>query len=182
MQTNGPADSTVSGEDASRSRFLVDLASIDLKRVLVSKAQLEDTNPHRGVMALLDAVIWESDDRRLTVGVKHNRSDEFWCAGHFPGKPVLPGVLQIEAGAQLACYNYNSRNRQEKRVVLFTRIEDASFRMMVEPGDDLYIICKEVKMSKRRFVTDVQGIVNGKLAFEARVCGMQLAAGEDANA
>jgi len=169
--------STADGsEDASRSRFLVDLATIDLTQRLVTRTQLEDTNPHRGDMALLDAVIWESADRTMTVGVKHNRSDEFWCAGHFPGKPVLPGVLQIEAGAQLACYNYNSRNSQEKKVVLFTRIEDASFRSMVEPGDDLYLICKQVKMSKRRFITDVQGIVNGRLAFEARVSGMQLAA------
>ncbi len=168
----------VGGEDASRQRFMVDLNSLDLTKRLVTREQLELTNPHRGVMALLDGVIWESPDRTCTVGVKHNRPDEFWCAGHFPGKPVLPGVLMIEAGAQLACYNYNSRNHQEKRVVLFTRIEEASFRSMVEPGDDLYLICKEVKMSKRRFITDVQGIVNGRLAFDARVCGMQLAASE----
>ena len=80
----------------------------------------------------------------------------------------------VEAGAQMACYLYNIR-RPEPKVIAFLRIEDCAFRSMVTPGDDLHILANEIKIGRRRFISDVQGVVGkDRIAFDARVTGMQL--------
>lgn len=152
---------------------LLDLSTFDLSRRMFSREDIAKLNPHRGEMALLDWIVWQSSDHKHGIALKHIRDTEFWVPGHFPGKPMFPGVLMIEAGAQLACFQYNIR-QTEPRVVAFLRIDNASFRSMVQPGDDLYVLCSEVKFGRRRFVSDIQGIVNDKIAFDARISGMSL--------
>jgi 3-hydroxyacyl-[acyl-carrier-protein] dehydratase len=136
-------------------------------------------------MALLDKVIWRSLDLRQSVALWRVRDDEFWVRGHFPGKPMLPGVLQIEAGAQLGVFMYNSRF-PEPRVAAFTHITDVSYRTPVTPGDMFYLLCQELKCSGRRFTSHIQGVVissdasgtpslsTAKLTFEAMISGMSL--------
>jgi 3-hydroxyacyl-[acyl-carrier-protein] dehydratase len=152
---------------------LLDLSRIDLTQRRFDRAAIERLNPHRGEMSLLDDVIWATPDFKQGVGIKHVRSDEFWVPGHFPGKPMMPGVLQVEVAAQLACFLYNIR-RPEPKVVAFLRIDNMSFRSMVQPGDDLLILCSEVKLGRRRFISDVQGMVGDRVAFDGRISGMQL--------
>ncbi len=157
--------------------LLFDLAPLDLGAVVCDRTGLEAINPHRAEMALLDAVIWRSECGTMGLGVKHIRSDEFWVQGHFPGRPMFPGVLMIETGAQLACYMFNVR-KNEPTLAAFLRIENASFRSQVAPGDTLYLLIKEVKYQKRRFISDIQGVVPAdgsfRLAFDARISGMSL--------
>jgi 3-hydroxyacyl-[acyl-carrier-protein] dehydratase len=175
------SNARVAGTDADSSREplrvgvkpLVDLGSIDLTARRFSKADIEKQNPHRGEMALLDWVVWTTPDYKKGVALKQIRDTEFWVPGHFPGKPLFPGVLMIEAGAQLACFLYNIR-RPDPKLVAFLRIEEASFRNAVQPGDDLYLVCSEVKFGSRRFVSDVQGMVGDKIAFDARISGRQI--------
>lgn len=164
------ADLREGGEDP---RLLVDLAGIDLGRIIKSREEIELRNPHRGQMSLLDGIIWQNEEQTSAVAVHHVRHDEFWVPGHFPSKPIMPGVLQVEAGAQLACYQWLVRS-PGRFIVAFLRIEEASFRSMVAPGCDLYILCKDVKFGRRRFIADVQGVANGKVAFDARVNGMSI--------
>lgn len=154
-------------------RLILDLSKIDLTKRMYSKEDIAKYNPHRGNMALIDSIVWESADH--TKGVAHKRvlDDEFWVKGHFPDKAMMPGVLMIEAGAQLACFLYNIR-RPDPKIVAFLRIEQASFRSMVQPGDDLYLLCSEVKFGRRNFESDIQGIVSGRIAFDARISGMSL--------
>lgn len=156
------------------SRTLFDLSGIDLSARIADRTEIERINPHRGSMALLDWIVWHTPDCTRIVGLKQIRSDEFWVAGHFPGKAMLPGVLMIEIGAQLACYAYNSR-RREPNVCAFLRIENAAFRAMVQPGDDLYVLAQEVKFGRRQFECDLQGIVGDRVAFDARISGMSIA-------
>ena len=152
-------------------QFLIDLGSIDLTKRLLGRSDLERWNPHRGDMALVDWIVWRSDDFKQGVGLKHVRDDEFWVPGHFPGRPMLPGVLQVEAAAQLAVYLYNARLK-DPLVAAFTRIENCSFRQMVVPGEDLYLLCHEIKWSRRGFTCAVQGVVSGKITFEALIQGL----------
>lgn len=154
--------------------LLFDLSGIDLNRIIVSRQALEAINPHRGCMALLDGIVWENPEHTRGVAVKKVRSDEFWVEGHFPSRPMLPGVLMIEAGAQLAVYLYNIRFA-EPGLAAFTRIEDAVFRSPVEPGQTLYLLCEEMRFGPRRFVSNIQGVVDDRIAFEASITGMRVA-------
>jgi 3-hydroxyacyl-[acyl-carrier-protein] dehydratase len=122
-------------------------------------------------MALLDAVVWLNPDLSQGIAVHHVRHDEFWVAGHIPGRPLMPGVLMIEAGAQLASLMFFKRTSIEA-FAGFTRIEETVFRGQVVPGDDLFILCREVKFSPKRFITDIQGVVAGQVVFDSRITGL----------
>lgn len=165
------ADSSLHRDGAGSKPVLFDLDGIDLAARLISRQRLESWNAHRGQMALLDWVVWHTPDYTRGIGLKHVRDDEFWVPGHFPGRPMLPGVLMIETGAQLASYLYNARFPKPK-IAAFTRIEDASFRAAVGPGDDLYLLAREVRVSPKRFISDIQGYVDNRVVFEARITGM----------
>ncbi|MBL0921961.1 MAG: beta-hydroxyacyl-ACP dehydratase [Phycisphaerales bacterium] len=159
------------GGGAPRNTPLFDVSHVDLAARAVTREGLESYIPHRGVMMQLDGVVWHSEDFTQGVGIRHVRPDEFWCAGHIPGRPIMPGVLMIETGAQLASFLYFSR-MDHRKFAGFVRIEDFSFRDTVVPGDDLILLSQEVKFSSRRFIADVQGMVRGKVVFGGRVTGM----------
>lgn len=165
---SGAATATETG-----GKLLFDLNGIDLSRCALDRKALERFIPHRGIMMLLDGVVWASDDYVRVLGVKHVREDEFWVPGHFPERALFPGVLMLETAAQLAAYAYNVR-LPEPVLAAFLRIEDAVFRNSVSPGDTLHILCREVKWSRRRFISDVQGVVGDRIAFEARMSGLSM--------
>lgn len=160
-------------EAPAKTPFLFDLADIDLSARVADRAGIAVFNAHRGEMAMLDAIIWQNEGPSRTVALKHVGADEFWVEGHFPGKPMFPGVLMVEAGAQLACYMHMQRMAPPK-IAAFLRIEGASFRSMVQPGDDLILLGQAVKFGRRQFTADVQGIVGDRVAFDARVSGMAM--------
>ncbi len=157
--------------DSDRSLF--DLAGIDLNSTFADGEGIERIIPHRGDMRLLDRVIWVSDDHQFAVGVREVRGDEFWVAGHFPQKPLYPGVLMVESGAQLAAYLWN-KQKPEPTMAAFLRIDRCAFRRGVVPGEDLLLLCREIKQGNRRFVTQLQGMVGDEIAFEAQITGMSL--------
>lgn len=170
---NGGVSAVAASPDAAKAP-LFDLNAIDLSGRILSKADLEQWNPHRGCMALLDHIVWQSPDFKQGLALWEVGHDEFWVPGHFPGRPMVPGVLQIEAGAQLSVYLYNAR-RAEPVIAAFTRIEAATFRAPVEPGDTLYLLGQEVRFSSKKFVCDIQGIINKeRIAFGARISGFAI--------
>ncbi|MBZ0171369.1 MAG: hypothetical protein K8E66_03225, partial [Phycisphaerales bacterium] len=137
MTTTEPAPSS-----SASHTLLFDVSGIDLGSPIADRREIERFNPHRHEMALLDEVLWISDDCSCAVGRHRCRADAFWVRGHFPGKPLMPGVLQVEAGAQLACFLWN-KQQPAPRVAAFLRIEQAAFRRSVTPGEDLLILCQE---------------------------------------
>ena len=79
------------------------------------------------------AVIWSKPEDGLIIGYKDVRPDEFWVSGHIPGRPLLPGVLMIEAGAQLASF-YTRTYVGWKGFIGFGGVDEVKFRMQVPPG------------------------------------------------
>lgn len=135
---------------------------------MIDAKEIEQIIPHRGNMRLVDEIREYNDTS--AVGIKYVRDDEFWCDGHFPGNPIMPGVLQIEALAQTACYVAFKRVSPEERdnmLGYFTTMERIKFSHMVRPGDklELHVELLMTKMKLHKF----HGIalVGGKKVAEA---------------
>lgn len=179
------AQTSSGSNDAPRAAggLLFACPPLDTRTPTHAPHQVEQFLPHRGDMLLLDSVLWHTPDWMQCVGLSRLRPDAFWVPGHFPGKPTFPGVLMIEAAAQLSAFAFLA-SLAKPSLVLFLRIENAAFRAAAFPGDDLYILAQGVKKQRRRFITDVQGIIGPpvrddtapppKIAFEARLSGMMV--------
>ncbi|MFI4882761.1 MAG: 3-hydroxyacyl-ACP dehydratase FabZ family protein [Phycisphaerales bacterium JB064] len=174
---SGQTGGSVRGGGASTAGevkgLLFSLDGIDLSSQIFDAQGVERVLPHRGDMRLIDRVVWHNEGYTQAVAARSVKADEFWVPGHFPGKPMFPGVLQIEAGAQLACFMFLIRH-SEPYLAAFLRIENAAFRSMVAPGDELIVLGQEVKFGRRRFTANVQGMVGDRIAFEATVSGMAI--------
>lgn len=173
VQARYPAENPAIRSHDVRSRYLFDISAIDFSRVALTAEEVGRINPQCGDMRQLDYVIWMNHHFSRTVGVKHVRDDEFWVSGHIPGRPLMPGVLMIEAAAQLSSILYHQKLEQ-RDFVGFTRCDEVAFRGQVVPGDVLYLLSEEVSFKKRRFICRTQGIVNDKPVFEGKVTGMVL--------
>ncbi|MCR5194241.1 MAG: 3-hydroxyacyl-ACP dehydratase FabZ [Alphaproteobacteria bacterium] len=138
---------------------------------MLSTQDIEKLIPHRGSMRLVDEIADISD--MTAVGIKHVRDDEFWCAGHFPSKPIMPGVLIIEALAQTACFLTMHRcgNNGGKMLGYFVSIENAKFTRVVKPGDTLELRVEELgsKMMMHKYsgVATVNGVRVAVATFSA---------------
>lgn len=153
--------------------LLFDISEIDLDAVTCDADHIERINPHRGEMRLLDAVSYISADRDCYVAYHDARPDAFWTAGHIPGRPIMPGVLMIEAAAQLASFGTLTRIPRIE-FMGFARLDDVRFRAQVIPGQRLYILLRLVELRRRRSIALAQGLVEGTLAFECQVTGMPM--------
>jgi 3-hydroxyacyl-[acyl-carrier-protein] dehydratase len=153
------------------STLLIDLATLDLDRVLMPIEEIRRYNPHRFEMEQLSAVVHLDRASGRIVAFKDVRDDEFWVRGHIPGRPLLPGVLMLEAAAQM-CSLYYKVVQEDPRFLGFGGVDGVKFRGQVVPGDRLYLLGQAVEIRSRRAVFDTQGVVAGRLVFEARITGM----------
>ncbi len=127
--------------------------------------------PHRYPFLLVDR-IESCDDQEEIVGIKNVTINEPFFQGHFPGLPVMPGVLQLEAMAQTAGILLNRIAGDPDGVPFFMGIDGARFRRVVKPGDQLRIAVKITKLRAKiaRFRAEIT--VDGELASEAEMMCM----------
>jgi 3-hydroxyacyl-[acyl-carrier-protein] dehydratase len=102
----------------------------------LDKEGIKDIIPHREPFLLIDEVT-ELDPGKRVVAVKCVSEDEYYFRGHFPGKPVMPGVLQVEALAQAGAVCVLSLPEYRGKIAYFGAIDRVKFRGMVTPGDEL---------------------------------------------
>jgi 3-hydroxyacyl-[acyl-carrier-protein] dehydratase len=106
----------------------------------LGRTEIEAIRPHREPFLLIDEVL-ELDPGRRVVARKTVREDEWYLAGHFPGRPVMPGVLIVEAMAQTGAVAVLSEKENRGRLALFAGIDNVRFKRIVEPGDELELTC-----------------------------------------
>jgi 3-hydroxyacyl-[acyl-carrier-protein] dehydratase len=153
--------------------LLIDLSKIDLGRVLIPIEQIREVNPHRYEMEQLSGVIHLDPAAGQIVAFKNVGPNEFWIRGHIPGRPLMPGVMMVEAAAQMSSFYYKYVQK-DSRFLGFGGVDAVKFRGPVVPGDRLILLGVAVEIRSRRAVFDTQGVVGDRLVFEARITGMPI--------
>jgi 3-hydroxyacyl-[acyl-carrier-protein] dehydratase len=105
------------------------------------REQIEQILPHREPFLLLDEVI-ELDPGRRVVSRRAVRADDWWVPGHFPERPVMPGVLIVEAMAQTGAVAVLVEEQNKGKIAFFAGIDECRFKRIVEPGDTLTLACE----------------------------------------
>ena len=109
------------------------------------REQIEQILPHRDPFLLIDEVI-ELDPGKRVVARRAVRAEDPWFAGHFPGRPVMPGVLIVEAMAQTGAIAVLFEEANRGKIAFFAGIDDCRFKRVVEPGDMLTLTCEIAEM------------------------------------
>lgn len=154
--------------------LLFDLTQIDLtaKPIFVKEA-IGKVNPQRFEMQQLDGILWYDKEKFLILGYKDVTEEEFWVRGHIPGRPLMPGVIMVEAAAQLSSFFVKQIYGLEG-FIGFAGIDSAKFRSVVEPGQRLHLLGHITKFKRRKYSCSVQGVIDGTMVFEAVVSGLKV--------
>jgi 3-hydroxyacyl-[acyl-carrier-protein] dehydratase len=106
---------------------------------------IEQILPHREPFLLIDEVL-ELDPGQRVLARRKIRADDWWFAGHFPGRPVMPGVLTVEAMAQTGAVAVLAEESNRGKLAFFAGIDDCKFKRIVEPGDVLTLECEIIRV------------------------------------
>lgn len=128
--------------------------------------EIEALIPHRWPMLMVDRIVEYDPEAKRIVGIKGITATEWWAQGHFPGLPILPGVLQIEALAQTMAVYVAKQPGFGDRIGLFAGIDDVRFKRIVVPGDVLRLEITMEKLGSRFGKGRGIASVNGEVACE----------------
>ncbi len=151
-------------EQRARESFekrLTGAAELDIK-------QVQRLLPHRYPMLLVDRVI-EIDGDRRAVGIKNVTINEQFFQGHYPRQPIMPGVLIIEALAQLGGILMSQKLEHTAKVAVLLSLDKVKFRRPVMPGDQLILEAQAVRVKARTGQVQCRATVGGELAAEAHI-------------
>ncbi len=155
--------------------YIIHPSAYDLDTVIADIDEIRRWNRQRFEMEQLTAIVHEDQSRGLCVGYKDVTPDEFWVRGHFPGVPLMPGVLMCEAAAQLSSYYTQKYNLLDAKVIGFGGLEEVRFREPVMPGDRLVIAVERVRVRPRAMIVcRFQGLVRDSIVVDGTIKGVPL--------
>ena len=156
-------------------RQLINLDELDFDNPIYDIEHIRTINPQRHEMEQLTAVLHIDESQHLIVGYKDIGDNEFWARGHMPGFPLMPGVMQCEAGAQLAGFYAVKFDLLGGDYIGFGGMSDVRFRLPVYPNCRLVLAAQITRIRKmRRAEFDFQGFVDGKMAFSGAMIGVPI--------
>ncbi|HZC30550.1 MAG TPA: 3-hydroxyacyl-ACP dehydratase FabZ [Gaiellaceae bacterium] len=127
---------------------------------------IEQLIPHRPPFLLVDEIL-ELEPGKRVIGRREIRADDWWFPGHFPERPVMPGVLTIEAIAQAGAVAVLADEANRGKIPFFAGIDDCRFKRVVEPGDVLDLSCEFVRVRGPIAKGEGRASVGGEPAAEA---------------
>ena len=131
--------------------------------------EIEALIPHRWPMLMVDRIVEYDPEAKRIVAIKGVTASEWFFAGHFPGLPVMPGVLQVEALAQTMAVYVAKQPGFGDRIGLFAGIDDTRFKRIVAPGDTLRLEVTMEKLGSRFGRGRGVASVDGEVACEATI-------------
>ena len=132
----------------------------------MNREEIEKIIPHRAPMLLVDQAVTTSDS--TAEGKYTVRGDEWFLQGHFPGNPVVPGVILCEMMAQACCVLLASAPGVEGATPYFSSLDGVKFRQPVKPGDTFCTSAKIVRQKGPFYFAEAEGTVEGKRAVNAK--------------
>ena len=155
--------------------LILDLSTLDFDKPTADIEAIRKCNPQRFQMEQLTAIVYEDPEKKICVGYKDVTEDEFWVQGHMPGMPLMPGVVMVEAAAQLCSYLVQKYDLLGAEMVGLGGLEDIRFRDPILPGDRLILLCELVRMRRgRMMISHFQGVVRDKVVVEGQIKGIAI--------
>ena len=132
-------------------------------------------NPQRHEMEQLTSILYEDRETLSCAALKRLTEDEFWCRGHMPDMPLMPGVIMLECVAQLASFFSQKHDLLGAEIVGFGGVDEVRFRGVVTPGDDLIVMVRLLKARRGRMVVaEFQGRVGDNMVLEGILRGIPI--------
>lgn len=157
------------------SEFIIDPSLLDLDHPIADIEAIRELNPQRHEMEQLTAILHEDPQRHACAAYKEVTSEEFWVRGHMPGMPLMPGVIMLEAVAQLSSYFTQKHDLLGAAMVGFGGVDEVRFRGVVTPGDKLIVmVILEKARRGRMIVARFQGLVDGQIVLEGVLRGIPI--------
>ena len=158
-----------------RHETLIDLSLFDVDQPIADIEEIRQYNPQRHEMEQLSAILYENLVDFCCAAVKELSEEEFWVRGHMPGMPLMPGVVMLEAVAQLSSYFTQKHDLLGSEMVGFGGLDNVRFRGVVSPGDRLILLVKMVKTRRgRMIIADFQGVVGENVVLEGTLRGIPI--------
>ncbi len=155
--------------------LLVDLEKLDFAKPIADIEAIRLLNPQRFEMEQLTAILYEDLANSVCAGYLQTSEDSFWTRGHMPGMPLMPGMMMIEAAAQVASFFTQRHDLLGAQMVGFGGVDNTKFRGIVLPGDKFVVMVKLIRARRNRMiVAQFQGVVGDQIVCEGELKGIPI--------
>lgn len=153
---------------------ILDPSTIDFGQVIADQEAIRRAVPQRYEMELLTAVVYADCEQRICAAYKDLTVDDFWVRGHMPGFPLLPGVLQCEAAAQLSTYFAVTQRLTGGQPIVFAALDEVRFRGPVRPPSRLLIVMQATRLRAAVLISRFECYANGQLVSDGVLKGVAM--------